>query len=77
MDEPDITSKHDPWMLSEGDYIVAIGIFQKGKDGPESVKRTESYTQVRSKQDARYLFNQYIDLARRVRKLERAAGRLI
>lgn len=65
----------DYWMLPEGDYTIAIGLFKRGVENA-TVRRTESFVQVRSKAEARYYFNQFIDLSRRVRKLERAAGRL-
>lgn len=76
MEIPDIATEHDPWAIPEGEYIVAIGLFHRSEDGTVTTKRTESHIQVASKRDAKYYFGQYTDLARRVRKLERAAGRL-
>lgn len=76
MDHPDIATTHDPWMLAEGDYVIVIGLFRRGSKGMETVKRRESDISVHSKRDARYYFGQYTDLARRIGKLARAAGRL-
>lgn len=69
----------DTWMLQKGEYIIAIGLFirdPENGDKPITVYRTESHVQVQSQQEARYYHNQFIDLKRRVRKLEKAAKRL-
>ena len=67
----------DLWMLPPGEYIVAIGLFTRDDKGHgQTVKRTEAHIQVQSQEEARYYFNQATDMCRRVRKLEKAAGRL-
>lgn len=73
----DVATEHDPWMLAEGEYILVVAMYRRGeKDEPESVGRCDSYIQVKSKNEARYYFNVFTDIKRRVRKLERAVNRL-
>lgn len=70
-------SEHEVWMLEEGEYMVSIGLFRKDDAGkPILVRKSEGYFQIKSRNDARYYFNQFIDLARRVKKLEKATNRL-
>lgn len=73
----DITTEHDVWMLTQGPYLIRIGLYHVGGgENLEVVKVAQAEIQIESKQDARYYYNQFTDLARRVRKLNRAAGRL-
>jgi hypothetical protein len=74
----DITTEHDVWMLSRGPYLIRIALYSVvGPDYQvEVVKVSSAEIQIDSKNDARYYFNQFTDLARCVRKLNRAAGRL-
>lgn len=73
----DVASEHDPWMLPEGSYIIRVGLARVDGDGKiEQMKLASADVQVYSKAEARYYFNQYTDLARKVRKLNRAVGRL-
>lgn len=70
-------TEHEVWMLEEGEYMVVIGLYRKDSNGkPELVRKSEGLFQIRSQRDARYYFNQFIDLARRVKKLEKAMNRL-
>lgn len=67
------------WMLARGEYVIAIGLFMRDPDNPNNsltVYRSEAHIQVQSRQDARYYHNQFTDLKRRVRKLEKAVKRL-
>lgn len=67
----------DLWKLAPGEYIIAIGMFTRDDHGRgRTVYRTDSHIQVTSKAEATYYFGQFTDLKRRVRKLEKAAGRL-
>lgn len=71
----DVATTHDPWMLAEGEYILVVAMYRRAEP-PECVGRCDSYIQVKSKNEARYYFNVFTDIKRRVRKLERAVNRL-
>lgn len=65
------------WMLERGEYVVAIGLFRREQGGSSAtVYRTESHIRVHSRNEARYYHNQFIDLKRRVKKLEKGYARL-
>lgn len=70
----------DPyWMLAPGEYKIIIGMYRhslNAENQTECVGRTESNIQVTSKREARYYFNQFTDLRRRIKKLERVVNRL-
>lgn len=73
------SSSPDPeyWAIPEGEYVLAIGLFRRSAEGKtETLGRTEAHIQVASQREARYYFNQWTDLRRRVRKLERAVAKL-
>jgi hypothetical protein len=67
----------DLWKLPPGDYKIAIGLFTRDEDGKGlTVSRSEAGFEICSKAEATYYFGQMTDLKRRVRKLEKSAGRL-
>lgn len=63
-------------MLPEGEYRVAIGLFKRADTSMTRVYEAQADFQIHSRGEARYYFGQFTDLKRRVRKLERAVGRL-
>ena len=77
--EHDIYGDDPYWMLAEGEYKIVIGMYRrnpKAENETECVGRTEANIQVTSQREARYYFNQFTDLRRKIRKLERAVKRL-
>lgn len=77
MDDPDVPTQQEVWMLPESEYVIQIGLFRvENGEIVEMIKHTAADVQVTSKKEARYYFGQFTDLARRVRKLNRAHTRL-
>lgn len=72
----DIATTHDVWMLPQGRYVIRIGLYREAGDRLDPIKVTTADIQIESKNEARYFFNQFTDLARRVGKLNRAVSRL-
>lgn len=72
MSELDVTTEHEVWALQPGEYQIRILITTR----QEIVKEATAQIDIQSQREAKYFFNQYTDLARRVRKLHRATGRL-
>ena len=74
--DADVATHRDVWMIPAGEYVIRIGLYRTQGDRLDPIRVSTAEIQVQSKLESRYYFKQYLDLARRVKKLQRAVSRL-